>query len=126
MNRLTAVSLLLLSPLCAQTGDALRDSFAVTTHEGVAYGLGPDYSARFEPHGVTFTPALGSRVETTQTLQFTLASVRRGATTGWQRAGDRAPAVSGTTIRYHHANDLTEVYDVCADGIDESCRPSEG
>ena len=120
MNRLVTASLMLVSGLTAQTVDAARQSFGVTTDEGVVCGIGPDYSARFEPHGVTFTPALGSRVERPQTLQFTLAAVRRGATDVWQRTGNTAPSIAGNTVRYQHTAELAETYDVRADGIEQS------
>ena len=120
MNRLATVSLLLLSTLTAQTGNAVQQSFGVTTHAGVVCGLGRDYSARFAPHGVTFTPALGNGVERPQTLQFTLAAVRRGATDVWQRTGNTAPSIAGNTVRYQHTHELAETYDVRADGIEQS------
>jgi len=119
MNRLAAACCLLLPVLPAQTAVAVRDSFGVATVAGSVHGLGPDYAARFEPDGITFTPALGDRVTTPQTLRFTSTSVRRGSTTVWQRAANTTPAIAGDTVRYQHTAELGETYEVRKDGIEQ-------
>lgn len=120
MKQLAAISLLLLCPLTAQIADAAAGASGVTTHEGVPFGLGPGYSARFEAPGVAFTPALGSLVESPMPWRFTLTSVSRGAAILWHGPQAHTPEVRGDSVRYRRSSGLLEVYDVRPDGIEQS------
>lgn len=122
MNRtllsLSAASFLL--PALSGQTDVARASFGVTTHAGVVHGLGPDYSARFDPDGITFTPLLGARVAVPAALRFTLASVRRGSGDVFTRTRDVAPAIVGDDVRYVHDANVVETYAVRREGIEQS------
>ena len=111
---------LLLAAVTAQDFDRVPRGSAVVTHEGVVHGLGADYSARFDAHGVTFTPALGGRVAAPQTLHYRMTTVRRGAAESFRRMRDIAPVVAGERVTYAHDARLSEVYDVAEGGIEQS------
>ena len=83
------------------------DRTKLTEHAGIVRGLGPSYSARFEAHGVTFTPALGQRVATPQTVLLTSRSARRGDAPIWQRTANPEALVVGDAVHYRHTNDRT-------------------
>jgi len=119
MRHLVPISLCLLSSLVAQTATS-PSTFGLTTHEGVLHGLGPNYSARFDARGVTFTPALGAAAAAPATLHVAFASVRRGDTVVCARTHDCEPVAVGDTVRYVHGPDVTEVHTVRADGIEQS------
>lgn len=120
MHRSAVSCLLLLATLPAQGVNAAPHSVGVEMHEGVVRGLGLDYSARFEPDGVTFVPALGKAAPEPQSVQFTSMSLHRGATVIWQRGAPCSPEVVGDTVRYRHSAELAEVYDVRPEGIEQS------
>jgi hypothetical protein len=99
--------------------DAARPSFGVATHAGVLHGLGPDYSTRFDATGVTFTPLLGERAAAPMPLHFVLRDVRRGDTVVCVREEHVAPIATGDQVRYEHAANVSETYDVRADGVEQ-------
>lgn len=114
-------SLWLSAVVSAQQVDTIqRTSHGVqVTAAGVRAG-GPDYTARFDARGVEFTPALGPAAAKPFPVRFTLDAVRRGASDVFVRTADVAPAVDGEQVRYVHRGDFVEVYDVRAEGIEQS------
>jgi hypothetical protein len=118
------LSLLLLVAV-AKSQEPVDPAAAVRSHgvvaaDGVVRGVGPDYTARFDPRGVEFTPALGAAAERPFPVRFTMESVRRGSHDVFVRTVDVAPAVDGEQVRYVHGRELVEVYDVRAEGVEQS------
>lgn len=112
--------LLFQSLLAAQAApDAVRTGGVAQDGEDFR-AVGGDYAARFAPDGVTFTPALGARVDAPAALHCRFEHVRRGATIGFERRGNVAPTATGRQVRYVHSADVTEVYDVRTDGVEQS------
>ncbi|MCC7062612.1 MAG: hypothetical protein IT456_07400 [Planctomycetes bacterium] len=109
---------------------AARAAFGVQTLAGELRAMGPDYGATFTPAGVTFTPVLGSAAAEPATLAWQLTEVRRGAAVAFRRSEAVSPFATGDSVRYPHTANLTEVYDVRADGIEQSFvlqeRPAGG
>jgi len=79
--------------------------------DGRLLGGGPAYRAELGPQGVTFTPALGARVENAQTLSLDLLSI--GRVGGPQRRVDQAatPVLEGNWAVYDHGQGLRERYE---------------
>lgn len=79
--------------------------------DGRLLGGGPRYRADLGLQGVTFTPALGTRVEHAQTLSLDLQSV--GRTGGPSRRVDDAamPVLEGSWAVYDHGQGLRERYE---------------
>ena len=98
-----------------------RSAHLLTPQGDGLFGLGATYTATFDRHGMTFVPALGTRVETNQRLQVALRSIRRG---GFELPVQHgvAPDVDGTTAFYRRSADVRECYDVRADGVEQSFR----
>ncbi len=119
-SRFVPVALALTVGLSAQEGDPARGAFGVGVVGGVVRAGGPDYSARFDEHGVEFVPALGRRAEKAMPVRFTLESVRRGDGVGAACAAGVAPVVDGNRVLFARDSGLTEVYDARADGIEQS------
>ncbi len=94
-------------------------SHGVTITEVGLRGAGPDYSARFTAGAVEFTPLLGRTAERPYPVRFAFAEVRRGARVVATANGSAEPAVAGDRVSYAH-DGVTEVYDVRADGIEQS------
>jgi len=118
--RVTAL-LFACAPALAQFANVARESSGVTATTDGAHAMGPDYSARFDGRGMEFLPALGKRAAALHPVRFTLDEVRRGATTVFTRGdAELPPIVRDDTVRYLHRADLTEVYDVRRDGIEQS------
>lgn len=114
-------SLWLSAVAVGQQMDAIRrTSHGVQATVDGARAGGPDYTARFDPRGVEFTPALGPTAAKPFPVRFTLDAVRRGANDVFVRTAEVAPVVDGEQVRYEHRGDLVEVYDVRADGIEQS------
>jgi len=79
--------------------------------DGRLLGGGPRYRADLGPQGVTFTPALGARVEHAQTLSLDLQSVGRSGGPS-RRVDDAAtPVLEGTWAVYDHGQGLRERYE---------------
>lgn len=116
------VSLLSLLPsfVTAQGVGGARSSHGVQAVDGRVWAGGPDYSARFDGDGVEFTPMLGATAPRPYPVRFTVEGVRRGACDVFVRTGDVTPAAVGEKVRYQHGPDLAEVYDVRAEGIEQS------
>ena len=119
--RLSLFLLLAGTPALAQTTNVVRESFGVTATPDGARAIGPDYSARFDGRGMEFLPALGKHAAALHPVRFTLDEVRRGSSPIFARGdAELPPIVRDTSVSYlHHAN-LTEVYDVRRDGIEQS------
>jgi len=115
-------SLLLSAVAIGQDVDAnaARAAHGVYDVEGEVRAGGPEYTARFDGRGVEFTPLLGRAAERPFPVRFTMDSVRRGAGDVFVRTADVVPVVDGNHVRFVHGTDLTEVYDVRAEGIEQS------
>ena len=114
-------SLWLSAVVSGQQVDTIRrTSHGVQATADGARAGGPDYTARFDARGVEFTPALGPTAAKPFPVRFTLDAVRRGASDVFARTADVAPVVAGEQVRYEHRGDLVEVYDVRAEGIEQS------
>ena len=118
---LAAPAFLMAAPGLAQAVDVIRQSFGVhATPEGIRAG-GPEYAARFDGRGMEFVPALGKKATQLHPVRFTLDSVRRGSATVFERTTeDVAPILREHSVRYVHDADLTEVYDVRREGVEQS------
>ena len=88
--------------------------------DGSALAAGADYRVHFDHGTVTFTPASAAADVAAEPLQFTLAAVRRGDTPLWTGPAHSAPTTTDHQVRYHHTADLTEVYDLRAEGVEQS------
>jgi len=115
------------APARGQQPDAAAASPAVATTrtDGSVTATGPDYHLHATRGGVAFLAILGETTAGDATapasLQFTLESVRRGDQVLFADAASAAPIASAaTTIRYQHSPTLTEVYDLRADGVEQS------
>ena len=115
-----SVSSLWSTSVRAQDLAAATATCGVQQQAGHVWAGGTDYSARFDDRGVEFTPALGAAPAKPFPLRFTLDSVRRGANDVFVRTSDAPPLVDGNQVRYAHRDDLVEVYDVRAGGIEQS------
>ena len=121
MPRSIALVAVLLFPVLASGQEGVaRTAFGVHTDQGVVRGLGADYGATFTAAGIEFTPVLGARAERPATVAWQLRDVRRGGAVAFRRDRDVAPEVAGNQIHYHHAAGLTEVYEVRAEGVEQS------
>ncbi|MBL9077951.1 MAG: hypothetical protein JNL08_10635, partial [Planctomycetes bacterium] len=115
-----ALLLLLAAPLVAQHESVIRSSCSVVAVDGVVRAGGPNWGARFDERGVEFMPALAQRTEWPMPVRFTLESVRRGDVAAFVRTANVAPVVVGDQVRYAHLPDLAEVYEVRAEGVEQS------
>ena len=88
--------------------------------DGVLWGLGRGYKARFAADGVEFTPALGAGAPRNLPLRFTFTAAGRDETQPGQPA-TRAPrqSVEGLSVRYHR-DACIETYAVRPEGIEQS------
>lgn len=92
--------------------------------DGVWWGLGPAYKARFTAEGMEFTPALGARAPRNMPLRFTLSGVGRGEAPAAQAPAstprwDGRQVVDGLTVRYHH-DTCVETYEVRSEGVEQA------
>lgn len=115
------------APARGQQPDAAAASPAVATArpDGSVTATGPDYHLHATRGGVAFLALLGEskagEATASASLQFKLESVRRGDQGLFAGPASAAPiAASTTTIRYEHSPTLTEVYDLRADGVEQS------
>jgi hypothetical protein len=115
---LVVPTLLFSALLHAQAEGPAASPGGVRWHDGAVRAVGQDYVARFDPGGVTFTPALGARVDVPAALHCRFEHVRRGATHDHVRSGDVPPTAGERQVRYAHGTDLVEVYDVRTEGIE--------
>jgi hypothetical protein len=120
MTRLCIPASLLLVAFANAQQAVPTAAHGVSTHDGVVSALGPDYRARFLADGVEFVPALGAAVEQPVSLRFIWQEVRRDDIAVHSRRGDVAPTAGSVSVRYQHAPDFAEVYDVRRDGIEQS------
>ena len=80
---------------------------------------GPGYTARVDAAGFTFTPLLGQKAPQAMPLATRLCAVQRGDEVVFAPVGDAPlPAAQGQQVVCRHG-DLTEVYDVRHDGIEQ-------
>ena len=110
----------LLACLAAQQPPEVARGYGLAAAPGSVRGLGRDYSARFDERGLHFTPALGARVDAPATVHLRFDHVRRGALRVFERRGDVTPTTDERQVRYQHGPQLTELYDVRADGVEQS------
>lgn len=115
------------APARGQQPDAAAASPVVATArpDGSVTATGPDYHLHATRGGVAFLALLGEAkagdATASASLQFTLESVRRGDQGLFAGPAAAAPiAGSTTTIRYQHSPTLTEVYELRADGVEQS------
>jgi hypothetical protein len=116
------------APARGQQPDAAAPLPAVVTarSDGTVTATGPDYHVHATSGGVVFLALPGEATANAATvqpasLQFTLASVRCGEKELFAGPVTAAPiAASATQIRYEHTPTLTEVYDLRADGAEQS------
>ncbi len=115
---------LLLASLCCSLLQAQTTppeaGVGIDGQDGVLRAAGPDYTARFEASGVTFTPALGVRVQAPATMHCRLEHVRRGSARVFEATQPVPPSVHDRQVRYQHSAQLREVHDVRRDGIEQS------
>lgn len=109
-----------LAHLGAQDTPAMPLGCGLTLHDGAVRAVGPDYAARFAADGTTFTAALGSRVASPASVHLRVAHVRRGSDHVFEGAQNVPPVADEHRVRFAHDRDLTEVYDVRPDGIEQS------
>lgn len=105
-----------------RTGEPRRDvaqSCALADEGDHLFGFGRDYAARFDARGLEFTPALGAAAPQTQRLRFTLESIVHGKTP-FALEPAVAPQREGRYARYPRSADVTERYEVRADGVEQS------
>lgn len=80
---------------------------------------GPGYKADFAPGGFTFQPARGD--EATEALPFRFELTDVGRASGERRRGARSmPRVEEHRVVVDHGDGLVEVYDVFAEGLEQS------
>jgi hypothetical protein len=117
-------SVLVAAGLCtlslAQHAEGIQEAFGVSKVEGGVWAGGADYSARFDERGIEFLPRHGGDGERAHALRFRLESVQRGAVSVFERTANVAPEITGNRVGYSHRAGPTEVYDVRADGIEQS------
>ena len=82
-------------------------------------GFGRDYAVRFDGAGMTFTPALGRRAQASRSLVIGLDSVRRG-NVALAIDGAAAPLQQDAVASYRRSADVTERYEVRAEGVEHS------
>ncbi len=116
---IVALAGLLAVPVAAQTESVVECSFGVSTTGGVVRAGGPDWSAHFTTGAVEFAPLLGRAAERPYPVRFAFADVRRGVRVVATASGVAEPAAAGDRVSYVH-DGVTEVYDVRADGIEQS------
>lgn len=127
MNRIAAVSLLLLSPLCAQAADAplppsSPDAVFVSVTsgvqpvaDGVLRGGGEAYRVVLDAVGVRFEPALGAQVAVAQ--HATLAPHSLGRGDAMSALAPVRPTLVDRTVSRAHGDGVTELLDVRPEGL---------
>lgn len=94
--------------------------YAQHAADGTALSAGADYRVHFVPGSVTFTPAASPADPAAEPVQFTLVAVQRGDERLWTGPASDTPTASDHQVRYARSQDLTEVYDLRADGVEQS------
>lgn len=88
--------------------------------DGSALAAGADYRVHFGHGSVTFTPAASPADPAAEPVQFTLVSVQRGDERLWTGPACTSPTTTDHQVRYARSPELTEVYDLRADGVEQS------
>lgn len=88
--------------------------------DGTALAVGADYCVHFGRDGVGFTATGATATALADTVQFTLAAVQRGDDRLWTGPASAAPTLADHQVRYQRGPNLTEVYDLRADGVEQS------
>lgn len=87
---------------------------------GVLQGLGSDYRVEFHTEAVTFVPNPAGEQDGVASLEFALAAVRRGEHALWLGPAPGIPSAVGRLVHYQRNPELTEIYDLRADGVEQS------
>ncbi len=97
-------------------------AFGLQRADGVLWGGGPGYKARFDADGLQFTPALGRTAPRNLPLGLRTTSVSRGDTLLWSAATSATvePSHADGRVSYARQPGLTERYDVRRDGLELS------
>jgi hypothetical protein len=88
--------------------------------DGTALAVGADYRVHFGHGAVGFTATSAVSSGSADTVQFTLVSVQRGDERLWTGPASDTPTASDHQIRYARSPELTEVYDLRAEGVEQS------
>ncbi|MCR9245669.1 MAG: hypothetical protein NXI31_11610 [bacterium] len=98
---------------------AASRAFVMERVDGQLRAAGPDYKARFDATGVTYTPALGRQASRNYPWHFAVQTIRRGDTVLFDAA--KAPAVApqhdGAVASYDRGASIVERYVARSDGI---------
>lgn len=86
----------------------------VSVLDGVTWGLGPDYKARFEAGAVHYRHRGGLE------LSFELESIQRGDEIVYAPDVAIAPTFEGDLVEYAHGAGITERYEMTLDGVEQS------
>lgn len=84
------------------------------------HAIGPDFKARFDRAGITFTPALRDRIATSAPVQLELESIRRGEHLIVAADGSTRPTLEGDSVVYQRGDGIRECYEVRSDDLHQT------